>query len=314
MATSLPNNIRPDSIYDTLTEAASGTTLVPSFPINYNTYGSTTLASGSIGSLQVNDGAYMSFHSYATSFSGSTILGFAGIGTNTQGIGNSMRGSLFNIPDSGQVQNISVYLDLSGGALNRKVKTAIYSEAHNFIAGTEEISVSSTGWYNFSFADPKPILTANTNYVLIAWVDSGSGTVSLHYSLGSSNQGHRSNQNYGNWPSSVNFNHDTNKYSIYCTYSTSNQYTAQVELTGNSTTPLPWNNLSWTIDSSASTSSVAATFQLYNSVTGQYPASGDGFMTATLGAGDQTKPQTIVTNPSSFLNSSGYWKIMVTTV
>jgi len=81
----------------------------------------------------------------------------------------------------------------------------------------------------------------------------------------------------------------TRTFSIYCTYTPANQYTAQVELTGNATNPFPWNDLAWTIDSSASTSSVAATFQLYNSATGQYPASGDGYMTATLGAGDQTK-------------------------
>ena len=34
----------PDGIYDTLTEAANGTTHAPSYPSNYNTYGSTTLA------------------------------------------------------------------------------------------------------------------------------------------------------------------------------------------------------------------------------------------------------------------------------
>ena len=32
----------PDGVYDTLTEAANGTTLAPSYPTNYNTLGSTT--------------------------------------------------------------------------------------------------------------------------------------------------------------------------------------------------------------------------------------------------------------------------------
>lgn len=302
----------PDGVFDTLTEAANGTTLVPSYPINYVTYGSTTLASGSTDSLYVNDGGYMSFHAYP-SFSGSTTLGLTSIGATTASIENTIRGSSFNIPDSGRVENISVYIELSG-ASNRIIKTAIYSEAHSFIAETEQKTVPSTGWYNFSFANPKPILTANTNYILVAWSDSGTGNVLLHYNLGSSNQGHISNRSYGNWPSSVSFNHDTNKYSIYCTYSPVDEYTAQVEFTTNSAVAFPWNFLTWTVDSSASTSGVSATMQLYNSATGQYPASGDGFMTASLGTSDSTKLQTIVTSPANFLNSSGYWKVNVTAV
>src|SRR5665647_1570797 len=305
----------PDGTFDTLSEAASGTTLVPKYPTNYNTFGSTTLASGSTSNLIFNDGNYLSFHAYASSFSGLATLGFTNIGGTSQRIEDAIGGSLFSIPDSGQVQNISVYLELTGGASGRKVKAAIYSEAHDFIAGTEEITVSSTGWYNFTLTNPKPILTANTNYVLAAWSDSGTGTISLRYNSGSSNQGHyRNNVNYGSWPSSVNYNHNTNRYSIYCTYITANQYIAQVELTGNSTTSFPWNDIVWTIDGSASTNGVATTFQLYNSATGQYPNSGDGYMTNTFGPGDLTKPQTIVANPASFLNSSGFWKVNITAV
>ena len=304
----------PDSGYDTLTEAASGTTLVPSYPTYYATSGSTTLANGTLSELQVNNGIYMSFHSYPSSFSGSnTTFGYASIGVNTQSIENNIRGSFFTIPDFGQVQTLSVYLELSG-ASNRKIKTAIYSEAHDFIAGSEEKTISSTGWYNFSFADPKPLLNANTNYVLVAWADSSSGTVSIRYDAGSSNQGHRSNQAYAGWPVSGGFNHDNNMYSIYCTYTPTNQFTAQIELNGNSTIAFPWNDLVWTIDSSASQSSVASTFQLFNYATGQYSTSGDGYMTNTIGPGDLTKPQTIITSPASYLNSSGYWKINITAV
>ena len=303
----------PDGVFDTLTEVANGTTLAPSYPINYVTHGSTTLAYGSTNDLYVNDGGYMSFHAYASSFSGSNTLGLTSIGTSTASIEDTIRGSLFNIPNSGRVEKISVYIELSGTS-NRIIKTAIYSEAHGFIAETEQRTIPSTGWYNFSFADPKPILTANTNYILVAWSDSGSGNVFLHYNSGSSNQGHRSNQNYGNWPSSPTFNHDTNRYSIYCTYSPADKFTAQVEFTTNSAIPFPWNFLKWTVDSSASTSGVSATFQLYNASAGQYPDSGDGFMTSSLGTSDTTKLQTIVTNPANFLNSSGYWKVNITAV
>ena len=74
----------PDSNFDTLSEAASGTTYVPNYPTNYNTYGSTTLASGTTSNLQVNDGNYMSFHSYGSAFSGSGTFG-----TTTQGSSSS---------------------------------------------------------------------------------------------------------------------------------------------------------------------------------------------------------------------------------
>jgi hypothetical protein len=55
------------------------------------------------------------------------------------------------------------------------------------------------------------------------------------------------------------------------------------------------------------------TFQLYNNPAG-YPTSGDGFMTGTVGTNELTKTQTITTNPTAFLNSSGYWKLEVTAV
>ena len=88
----------PDGVFDTLTEVANGTTLAPSYPINYITYGSTTLANGSTNDLNVNDGGYMSFHAYASSFSGSSTLGLTSIGTSTASIEDTIRGSLFNIP------------------------------------------------------------------------------------------------------------------------------------------------------------------------------------------------------------------------
>ena len=302
----------PDGLYDSLTEEQDGFVQQPSYPTNYNLFGSTTLASGSTNDLQTNNGGYMSFRAYASSFSGSGSFGLTSIGTYTQSIEDTIRGSLFSITESGQVQNISVYLDLTGGAVNRGVKTAIYSVSHNFIAESEEKIIPSTGWYNFSFTNPKPILQANTNYILVAWADSGTGTVSLHYNSGSSNQGHRNNRAYGSWPSSPSFNHDSNSYSIYCNYSPANQYIAQVELIGNSPVPLPWNNLGWTVDGSTSINGVAATLQLYNFAAAQYPTSGDGYMPATLGSGDTTKVQVITVNPTNFINSSGYWKVNIT--
>ncbi len=301
----------PDGLYDTLTEGQDGFVAQPSYPTNYHLLGSTTLASGSTNNLQTNNGVYLSFHSYPSSFSGSSSTGYTYVGSSTESIEDYIRGSQFSIPDSGQLLSITVYLDLTGGALNRRVKTAIYSASHDFIAETEERIVPSTGWYTFSFADPKPILQGSTNYIIVAWADTGTGTVSLHYSSGSSNQGHGNSENYGgNWPNS--FYHDNRRYSIYCNYSPANQCTAQVELIGNSAVPFPWNSLGWTIDGSTSTSGVTATLQLYNYAMDQYPISGDGYMPATFSSGDSINSQMITTNPTNYVDGSGYWKVSIT--
>jgi hypothetical protein len=297
----------PDGVYDTLTEAAFGLTQVPSYPTNYNTLNSTTWASNSISYLQINDGNYMSFHSYGSSFSGSANFGYQTQGGSTTAI-NNIVGSKFTISQTGLATNITAYLN-SGSAF--KAQAAIYSSDGNTLIGKtqEKVFNNANGWVTFDFIS-QPILAASTDYILMIW--SNSSNVNIYRDSGSA-QRFQGIGTYPTWPTSVTSN-GQRTYSIYCTYSPANQYTVQVELTGNSTTPFPWNDLTWTVDSSASTSGVSGTFQLYNSATGQYPVSGDGYMTTSLGSGDLTKLQTIVTTPASYLNSSGYWKVMVTAV
>jgi len=88
------------------------------------------------------------------------------------------------------------------------------------------------------------------------------------------------------------------------------EYTMEVEFTGSSNT-YDWTQIVWTVDSSFTTSSVTITLQLYNYDAGQYPDSGDGYMTDTIGTTDVTKTQTITTNPTNFQDGSGNWKIKV---
>jgi hypothetical protein len=299
----------PDGIYDTLTEAASGSTYVPSYPTNYNLLGSTTLTGGSTSSLQVNDGSYMSFDSYVGSFGGSAIFGYNTQGGSTTGI-NNIVGSKFTITQAGLATNITAYLNSGGSAF--KAQAAIYSSDGSTRIGTTEGKVfnNANGWVTFNFIS-QPILAASTDYVLVVW--SNSSNVNIYRDNGAAER-FQASGTYSTWPASVSDQGSKRTFSIYCTYSPANQYTAQVELTGNSTASFPWADLAWTVDGSASQGGVSATFRLYNSATGQYASSGDGFMTVTLGAGDQTKLQTIITNPASFLNSSGYWKVNITAV
>ncbi|MGB9841849.1 MAG: hypothetical protein ACPLKZ_03895 [Candidatus Bathyarchaeales archaeon] len=291
-----------DNIFDTLTEAAFGTTLVHYYPTHWTGLGSTTWLSGTISDLQSDNGGYMQF---------SSVIGYSSIGSSSQSIENRIAGSQFTVLASGQVQSITAYIALASGASNRKVKAAIYTSSHNFVAGTQEQTVNSNGWITFSFSDPKPTLTAGVDYILVVWADSASGDVYIRYDSGSSNQGHQVDRNYGSWPSSPSFTHDNRKYSIYCTYSPSGQYACELEFTG--TADLQnWTGLAWAIDASSTTSNVNLTLQLYNFAAGGYPTSGDGYMTTILNTTDFTMQQIIKVNPTNFRNSTGYWKLKVT--
>ncbi|MCW4007188.1 MAG: hypothetical protein NWF09_00640 [Candidatus Bathyarchaeota archaeon] len=294
-----------DDIFDMLTEAASGTAPQNYYPDYWKGLGSTTYESGTIADLQSDNGQYMQLHS---------TIGYSYIGSSTQNIENNIVGSQFNVLGHGEVQSITAYIDLSSGASNRKVKGAIYTSSHSFVADTQEQTVNSDGWVTFNFPDPKPTLTAGASYILVVWADSKSGSVSVPYDIGSSNQGHRVDRTYGSWPSSPSFTHENRKYSIYCTYSPVGQYACEVEFTGIADTQ-NWTQLTWTVDARSTTSDVNLTLQLYNFATGQYSTSGDGFMTDTVGnTTDLLKTQTITVNPTDFRNSSGYWKIKITAV
>ncbi|MGB9915056.1 MAG: hypothetical protein ACPLIG_02985 [Candidatus Bathyarchaeales archaeon] len=294
-----------DDIFDMLTEAASGTAPQNYYPDYWKGLGSTTYESGTIADLQSDNGQYMQLHS---------TIGYSYIGSSTQNIENNIVGSQFNVLGDGEVQSITAYIDLSSGASNRKVKAAIYTSSHSFVAGTQEQTVNSDGWVTFNFPDPKPILTAGASYILVVWADSKSGSVSVPYDIGSSNQGHYVNRTYGSWPSSPSFTHENRKYSIYCTYSPVGQHACEVEFTGIADTQ-NWTQLTWTVDARSTTSDVNLTLQLYNFATGQYSTSGEGFMTDTVGnTTDLLKTQTITVNPTDFRNSSGYWKIKITAV
>jgi hypothetical protein len=86
--------------------------------------------------------------------------------------------------------------------------------------------------------------------------------------------------------------------------------TVEVEFAGSSNTQ-SWAQLEWAVDSSFTTTSVPATFQLYNFQTSQYPTSGDGYMSDTIGLMDVTRNQTITSNPTYFRDPSGNWKMKI---
>lgn len=291
-----------DDIFDVLTEAVSGTAPQSSYPDYWMGLGSTTYDSGNTTDLRSDNGQYMQLHS---------TIGCSRIGESKQSIVDKIVGSQFTVLGDGQVESITAYIDLEKKSENRKVKAAIYTSSHIFVASTQEQIVNSDGWVTFSFPDPKPTLTAGASYILAVWADSQKGDVYVHYEGGSSNQGHRVDQPYGSWPSSPFFTHESRRYSIYCTYTPLGQYACEVEFTGTSDM-LDWTQLTWSVDLCSTTPDVNLILQLYNFAIGQYPTNGDGFMTATVGTSDLLKTQTITVNPTAFRNSSGHWKIKIT--
>ncbi len=87
--------------------------------------------------------------------------------------------------------------------------------------------------------------------------------------------------------------------------------TVEVEVSGTSNTQ-DWTQLEWTTDLSFTTPDVTTTLQLYNYNASQYPSSGDGYMTDTIGQIDITKSQTITVTPINFRDANGNWKIKIT--
>jgi|GEM_PF-3126686 len=145
-------------------------------------------------------------------------FGHVSAGSLTASIENTIRGSLFKISENGIASSISAYLANTTSAKN--MKAAIYRHSDLALVGqTQQQSVAiGTGWRTFVFADPKPVLTAGQEYILAVWSYSATGSANLYYVAGTSNQGHHRSVTYGNWPNPATLTHNTNKYSIYCTY------------------------------------------------------------------------------------------------
>jgi hypothetical protein len=91
------------------------------------------------------------------------------------------------------------------------------------------------------------------------------------------------------------------------------QFASEVELTGTSNTE-SWTELVWSIDSAWTIGSVTVTIQVYNYTLGAYPTSGNGYDSYTSSATantDETRNQTLTTNPTHFRDGLGNWKIKV---
>ena len=444
----------PNSAYDTLTKDNSSISTQDFYPDSYSPLGLTSLVSGSLSDVQSDNGNYMTFNSYSSEFFGyptkggststlssvrgsrfttswggpvysisaylkftssSSSFGNSATGSSGHSILNTIRGQRFASPSSVVVaQSIRAYIYCTSSAKN--MKAAIYDSSGNLVAETDQSLIpasSSAAWRTFNFASP-PTLTASTNYNVVVWSQSGSGSADLRYSSSSGGNGRSKGQTYGSWPSSVSFSTNSNRYSIYLNYLTTfrakaaiyssnggsliastdektlttvdnwvtftfsslptltasssyvlaltgsdtsnvnmyyntgtaeyfrasqaypnwpsslsdqgtqrtfsiycafnaSEYTSEVEFSGASNTN-SWSNLLWALNTASTSAGVNATFQLYNYQTAQYPTSGSGYMTSTLGTSDNTTEQAITANPTNFRDDIGRWKLKFTAV
>ena len=149
---------------------------------------------------------------------GYETIGTAGYDTLEDGI----YGSVFTIAEDGTADLIKAAIRCTVEA--KKMKCAIYKHSDLSLVGqTEEVLVPVTdpaNWITFNFTAPKPSLTANTAYILVAWSYSSVGYARLSFDAGDANQGHWQLLTYNGFPNPLNPGHADFKYSIYCTYTT----------------------------------------------------------------------------------------------
>lgn len=369
----------PDGIFDTLTEAASGTTPKYYYPDYWSGLGSTAWVSGNLTDLKSDNGVYMQLRSYPTAYSSTdySTIGFDSANStiltsqansvswkHTTGTGpNRVLLVAVDVFNSGGTPTTVTSVTYDGIALTQ-VATAVYSsnpQVRSYVflltnptAGTRTITVTfaastlavcgSVTYTNVN--QTSPVLANNTasgsgTSASVSVTASGSYSKMLYGHLGTyrtsqysvtegsgqTNRWAQTGEQYKGRASDKSFTSGSTTMSWTMGSSASwvaiavllqptrlpIEYTCEVEFTGYSDT-VSLEGLTWTIDGSATIADVGVTFQLYNYVAGQYPTSGDGYMTATVGTTDVTKTQIITANPASFQNSTGYWKIKITAV
>jgi len=176
-----------------------------------------------------------------------------------------------------------------------------YDESNEFLCiyggsmGTENITVDV--WYNSSWQNVFTDLSSGWNNAsVVSYLNSS--TFTIRFKGGNET----SDTTQDTW------NIDATLLHVW-----TEQYTAEVEFSGSSNT-FSLQQLNWTFDSAWTIGSVNVTIQLYNYTLGNYPSSGNGFTAYTSNAipnTDETKTQTITTNPQHFRNGTGNWKIKI---
>ena len=146
------------------------------------------------------------------------VFGWNGIGTNVTDNRDDIRAGVYTCPAAGVATDMRAYLNV---AANRANKMAIYDNAGNLVAGTNEVVVTAAGtpgWITFTFG-ANPNITA-VEYWLTVWSDN-SGETNLYYTPGQAGESNRWQQavGYNGWPDPwAPATANEIKVSVYCTY------------------------------------------------------------------------------------------------
>jgi len=96
-------------------------------------------------------------------------------------------------------------------------------------------------------------------------------------------------------------------------WTSSDQYTAEVEFTGSSNLQI-WTRLLWQIQSCWDIGQVTVTIQFYNFTLGNYSTSGNGYLGYVSSATpnmNELKSQAEISSPGDFKNATGHWRVRI---
>jgi hypothetical protein len=324
-----------DTSYFIVRSAGTSTSTTAYNPSNYGLVGSTTLVSGTAADLTTNNSVYMTFRSYASATSGQPLYGHqetttiggssyyfqrlssadasgTTLSASAASTGRKLMGTFVHqltgvssIPagtwtiyyrvyrDSGNVAghgDVDILIRMPNGTVRTTVATNVANSPSDSITASWSTISGTYSWAAYTVVSQTDYLEIDY-YIEITNFQSGKF---------------------------VYLRIDDNTLATTLQTRTANiilpnQFTSEVEFTGSSNTQ-SWYQLVWTVDSAWTAASVTATIQVYNYTSGGYPTSGNGYNSYASSATantDETKTQTITTNPTSFRNATGYWKMKI---
>jgi len=323
-----------DTDYFLVGSSATATSTTACNPSGYSVLGGTTLVSGTTGDLASNNGVYMTFRSYASATSGQPL--YAHQESTTIGGTNYYLLKLSNADSAGTEFSAD-----AGGTIGRRLMGKFVYQ----LTGVSSLPASTwtiyyrayKGHQNIAAHGDVDILVRISNGTIRSTIASNvanSGAITNSYSTVSGTYSWAAytvvdQTDYLEIDYYIEVTEVKSGYFVYLRIDdnalpladqtrTSNiilpsEYTSEVEFTGSSNTGT-WTQLVWTVDSAWTAESVTVTIQLYNYTLGGYPISGNGYDSYTSSSTantDETKTQTITTNPIHFRDGSGNWRTKV---
>jgi hypothetical protein len=150
-----------------------------------------------------------------TAGSGETYSGITTVG-GTQGYYNNNYyvGQRITATASGQMTKTSVYLVRS---VTNNCKMALYSTGKALLAQSDEVSVTATGWWNFTYASPYSV-TSGTDYDVESWCGGSATQDYTRYASDAAATWSYKSSTYGAWADPGGYTTSTGRnVSIYMT-------------------------------------------------------------------------------------------------